>query len=200
MRLVFPALLYVLVLLPADPAHAASRDPAVIQVQALTSALITAMRKGAAASPAQRYRKLEPVIAQVFALPFMTRISVGPIWNGLSSRQRTALIAAFSRYTISNYAHNFREYSGQSFVLDPDVITRGDDKVIQTRLTSPDAMPVRLLYRMRTIDGTWRIVDVYYNGVSQLTLHRVQFASAIGSGGAAALIDYLNGVSASLMK
>lgn len=193
--------LCVLVLVPgANCAHAADGAPAIAQVQTLTSTLIKTMRAGPAASATQRYRKLKPVIEQVFALPFMTRLSVGPGWANFAPQQQKALVGAFSRYTIANYAHNFRQFSGQSFVVDPHVITRGVDKVVQTSITSPGATPASLLYRMRAVDGTWKIVDVYYNGVSQLTLHRVQFASAIGSGGAPALIAYLNKVSDSLMK
>lgn len=182
------------------PAHAAARPPAVARVQALSSALLQAMKAGPATPAAARYRELEPVIERVFALSFMTRLSVGPAWASFTPQQQTALVAAFSRYTIANYAHNFREFSGQSFEVDGNVISRGQDEVIQTSLTSPGGTPTSLLYRMREVDGAWKIVDVYYNGVSQLTLHRVEFASAIGSGGAPVLIAYLDRTSDSLMK
>ena len=66
----------------------------------------------------ERYRRLEPVIKQVFGLPLMTRLSVGPEWANFSPEQQKALIAAFSRFTIANYAHNFRDFSGQKFEVD----------------------------------------------------------------------------------
>jgi len=193
--------LYALTVAPvpllAAPAPGA---PAVTRVQALSRALLRAMKAGPATPATARYRQLEPVIERVFALPFMTRLSVGPDWATFSPQQRSAVIAAFSRYTIANYAHNFRKFSGQSFKVGDNVIIRGKDEVIQTSLASPGATPTSLLYRMRDIDGTWKIVDVYYNGVSQLTLHRVQFASAIASGGAPVLVAYLNRTSDNLMK
>jgi phospholipid transport system substrate-binding protein len=184
----------------ANSARAAGREPAITQVQTLSNALLKAMQAGPTESVTARYRELAPVIERVFALRFMTRLSVGPDWAQFSPQQQKALIAAFSRYTIANYAHNFAKFSGQRFDVDDNVITRGEDQVIQTRLSSPDATPTSLLYRMREVDGAWKIVDVYYNGISQLTLHRVQFASAIASGGAPALIAYLNRVSDGLMK
>lgn len=196
----FVMFLCVLLLAPAASfAHDAGGDSAIVQVQTLTSALLAAMRAGSRDSQPERYRKLEPVIEQVFALPFMTRLSVGPDWTHFASDQQTALIAAFSRYTIANYAHNFRHFGGQRFDVDRNVINHGADKIIRTSLTSPGETPASLLYRMRSVDGTWKIVDVYYNGISQLTLHRVQFASAIASGGAPALIAYLDRVSDGLM-
>jgi phospholipid transport system substrate-binding protein len=194
------AFLCALVLAPvAIPAHAVASEPAVTQVQTLSSALLEAMRSGPHASVAQRYRELKPAVEQTFALPFMTQLSVGPDWTKFSPQQQTALVAAFSRYTIANYAHNFNDYDGQSFHVDDNVINRGPDKIVRSSITSPGGTPTNLLYRMRDVDGTWKIVDVYFNGISQLTLHRVDFASAIAAGGAPALIAYLNKLSRSLM-
>ena len=181
-------------------AHAATAEPAVAQVQTLTGALLAAMKAGPRTSVTQRYRDLEPVINHTFALSFMTQLSVGPDWTKFSSQQQTALVAAFSRYTIANYAHNFDDFSGQRFEVDPNVIDRGPDEVVRSSITSSGGTATNLLYRMREIDGTWKIVDVFFNGVSQLALHRVDFASAIGAGGAPALISYLNKLSDGLMK
>ena len=197
----FATFLCVLLLAPAaNSAYAAATEPAVTQVQTLTSALLKAMKAGPHASMTERYRELKPVIEQTFALPFMTRLSVGPDWEKFSPQQQSAVVAAFSRYTIANYAHNFHEFNGQSFEVDDNVINRGPDKVVRSSITPAGGTPTNLLYRMRDVDGTWKIVDVYFNGISQLTLHRVDFTSAIGSGGAPALIAYLNKLSDGLMK
>jgi phospholipid transport system substrate-binding protein len=197
----FVIFLCALLLAPAaDPAYGSGSDPAVIQVQALSSSLLKAMKAGSAASTMERYRQLEPVIEQVFALPLMTRLSVGPDWARFPPQQQTALIAAFTRYTIANYAHNFHDFNGQKFEVDENVINRGEEKIVRTRLVPRDDTPVNLLYRMRDVNGVWKIIDVYYNGVSQLILHRTEFAEAIAAGGAPVLIDYLNKVSDGLMK
>ena len=197
----FAVFLCALVLTPAaNCAYAAASEPAVTQVQTLTSALLKAMQAGPTASVTTRYRQLKPVIEQTFALPFMTRLSIGPDWAKFSPQQQTELVTAFSRYTIANYAHNFHEFNGQRFDVDDNVINRGPDKVVRSSLTPPGGTPTSLLYRMREVDGVWKIVDVYFNGVSQLTLHRVDFASAIASGGAPALIAYLNKLSDGRMK
>ena len=192
--------LCVLALAPAaNSVYAAASDPAVTQVQTLTSALLKSMRAGPTVPVTERYRQLKPVIEHTFALPFMTQLSVGADWAKFSPQQQTALIASFSRYTVANYAHNFRTYDGQKFAVDDNVIIRGPDKVVRTNITSSGGTPTTLLYRMREVDGKWKIVDVFFNGVSQLTLHRVDFASAIGSGGAPALMAYLNKLSDGLL-
>src|SRR5690349_12631186 len=187
-------------LLLAQPAGAAVSDPAVIQVQTLTDALLKSMRAGSKESMPERYRALEPVIGQVFALPTVTRLAVGPDWAGFSPDDQKAVIAAFTRFTVANYAHNFRDYDGQKFEIDDNVMTRGSDKIVRSRIIPAHDVPVSLLYRMHEVDGAWKIIDVYSNGVSELALRRADFAAALGAGGAPVLIAHLNKASDGLMK
>jgi len=104
------------------------------------------------------------VIQQVFALPLVTRLAVGPDWANLSPEQQKAVIVAFTRFTIANYAYNFRDFDGQKFEIDDNVLTRGTDKIVRTRLIPAHDTPVNLLYRMHEVNGTWKIVDVYSDG------------------------------------
>jgi hypothetical protein len=55
----------------ANSASAAISDPAAIQVQRLDTSLLESMRAGASLGITDRYRKLQPVIEQVFDLPLM---------------------------------------------------------------------------------------------------------------------------------
>ena len=184
----------------AESARAASSDPAVNQVQALTDALLKSMRAGSTVSMAERYKQLEPVVEQVFAMPLVTRLAVGPQWASFPPDQQQALIAAYTRFTVANYAHNFHDFDGQKFEIDDNVLSRGDDKVVRTRVIPAHDVPVSLLYRMRAVDGTWKVIDVISDGVSQLALRRSDFAVAIAAGGAPALIAHLNKASEGLLK
>jgi phospholipid transport system substrate-binding protein len=182
------------------PVSAAVSDPAVIQVQSLTTSLLNSMRAGSTITISDRYRNLEPVIDQVFDLPLMARLSIGPGWANFSAEQQKASIAAFRRYTIANYAFNFREFDGEKFEIEDNVLSRGAQKVVQTRLISPHDTPATLIYTMHEQGGIWKIVDVYYDGVSELALRRSDFSAVIASGGSPALIAHLNKVADSLIK
>jgi phospholipid transport system substrate-binding protein len=184
----------------AESGYAAASDPAAGQVQLLTNALLESMHAGPGLPMKDRYRKLEPVIEQVFALPLVTRLAVGPEWPKFSPDEQKAAIAAFSRFTVANYAHNFRDFDGQKFQLDDNVLSRGEDKIVRTQIIPTHDTPVSLLYRMRDVDGNWKVIDVFSNGVSELALRRSDFSAAIASGGAPALIAHLNKASDDLMK
>jgi len=179
---------------------AATEDPAVRQVQILDASLLKSMHAGSNETVLERYRKLEPVISDVFDLGLMTRLSVGAAWTSFSADEQRAVIAAFSRLTIAGYAHNFQQYGGEIFQVDDNVVTRGADKIIQAHINSSHDASANLIYRARRLGDTWKIIDVNYDGISELTMRRSDFSAAIAGGGATALIAHLNRLSDEFLK
>jgi phospholipid transport system substrate-binding protein len=185
--------------LAAGPARAA--DPAASQIAAFDTALLDTMKQGAALGPKGRYRKLTPVIERAFDLGAMTRFAVGPAWSSFSPAQQQAVTDAFERLTVASYAHNFASYGGERFDIDPTVQSRGPDKIVQTHLIRPHDTPVALIYRMRqSAGGDWKVIDIYYGAISQLTTRRSDFAAPVAKGGASGLIAHLNTLIDNLMK
>jgi phospholipid transport system substrate-binding protein len=181
-------------------AAAAEADPAAAQVDAFDHALLDAMKGGKALGPEGRYHRLAPVVERLFDLPTMTRYSVGPAWTTMSPGDQRALIDAFSKLSIASFAHNFSGYGGERLVVDPNVQTRGPDKLVQTQLISTSGSPTNLGYRMRQSDGSWKIIDVYYGAISQLTTRRSDFAGPLAAGGAQGLIKHLDALTDKLMQ
>src|SRR3981189_793750 len=138
----YVVLMWALVFAPlANSAYATIGDPAAIQVQRLHTSLLDSMRAGSSLAITDRYRKLAPVIEQVFDLPLMTRLAIGPAWTNFSGEQQQAAIAAFTRLTIASYLHNFNKFAGEKFDLDDNVLNRGVDKIVQTKIISPHDEP-----------------------------------------------------------
>jgi phospholipid transport system substrate-binding protein len=130
----------------------------------------------------------------------MTSLVVGPSWASIPASDQQALVAAFERMTIANYAKNFDDYSDEKFTVDPAAQVHGTDKVVMSKLvTGGQTIPFN--YRMRQSGGTWKVVDVYLNGfVSELATRRSDFGSTLSSGGAPALIKKINALADGLMK
>lgn len=194
------ASLAVTLLAAGTAAHAQAADPAVQPVQKFYDTLLETMKQGKQLGIKGRYEKLKPVIEQSFDLPGMTRLSVGPAWNTMSPQDQQALTAALSRYTIANYASNFDSYSGEKFVVDPTSTTRGNDRIVTSKLvTGKETIPFN--YRMRQAGSSWKVIDIFLNGyVSQMAKQRSDFGATVQSGGAAALEKKLGSLSDKLMK
>ena len=111
----------------------------------------------------------------------------------ISDEDKKALIEAFERMTIANYAKNFASFSGEQFTVDPMVTMRNSDKLVSSKLTGSDKMVTPFNYRMHMAGDKWKVIDVYLNGtVSQLALKRSDFSSTVASQGAQGLVKKLN--------
>jgi phospholipid transport system substrate-binding protein len=187
-------------LLLAGAAHAQPSDPAVPTIDSFDKTLLETMKAADDLGLKGRYKKLEPAIQKTFNLPVMARYAVGDKWNGFSDAEHQTLIDAFTRLTVASYAHNFDGYEGESFEVNPTVQTRNQDKIVQAKLIRPKDKPVTLNYRMRLADGNWKVIDVYFNGISQLTIRRNDLAATAMVGGAKALTKNMNNQADKLLK
>jgi phospholipid transport system substrate-binding protein len=179
----------------AVPAAAVAQasDPAAAQIDAFDNSLLQVMKQGRSLGVQGRYRELQPAVERAFDMPTMTRFAVGPKWATVSPADQAALIKAFTRYSVATYAKNFDSYDGEKFVLDPNVQSRGPDKLVHTQLVSPHDKTHDFAYRMRLAsDGRWKVIDVYSDAISELATSRSDYASTMNSGGAPALIQKIN--------
>lgn len=199
-----PALLAALAALAAAPAAvslAQASDPAAAAIQSFDDTLLNVMKQAKSLGVEGRYRELQGPVERAFDLPTMTRFAVGPKWATFSAADQDALIKAFTRLSVATYAHNFDGYDGEKFTLDPNVQTRGPDKLVRTQLGGPRTKTHDLAYRMRqAADGRWKIIDVYSDNISQLATRRSDFSSTVNAGGAEALVQKINALADKQMK
>ncbi len=196
MRFVLPFAAVAAIATPAAAVAQAATDPATVPVQALDAGLLAIMKAGTRAGVASRAAQIGPVVDRSFDIPLMTRLAVGPSWTGFAAADQSALVAAFRRLTVNTYARNFDAYSGQSFALAPQIEARAGDKLVRTILVDPSGSPVAIAYRMRQNGSGWRIIDVFYKSISQLTTRRSDFAQVLAQGGAKALVAHLDAMAA----
>jgi phospholipid transport system substrate-binding protein len=206
-RFAFRPLLLLAIVAPAGAtawgptvAQAAQSDPAAAKIEALDAALVQAMKAGKSAGPQGRFKIMAPAVDAAFDIPAMAGYAVGSAWPTLSADDKSALIAAFRRFTIASYAKNFDSYDGQKLTVAPDVQTRGPDKLVKTQMTAGTSNVI-LVYRMRQSGGSWKVIDVFFNGtISQLTTQRSDFSATLAQGGPKALVAKLNAQSETLLK
>jgi phospholipid transport system substrate-binding protein len=178
---------------PLQPAQAQAADPAVAQVQGFYDALQASMKAGGSAK--SRYEKLKPAVEKAFDLQAMTAASVGPAWASASDADKKALLDAFSRMTIANYAKNFDSYNGEKFTVEPASIVRGSDHFVKSTMKTSNET-IAFNYRLHQVGSDWKITDVLLAGnISQMAQKRSDFAATLASGGPGALTKRINALS-----
>jgi phospholipid transport system substrate-binding protein len=176
----------------AVPAWAqGAADPAATSVQNFYDALTASMKAGGSAK--SRYDRLKPAVEQDFDLAGMTALSVGPTWSSVSAADQKALVDAFERMTIANYARNFDSYNGEKFTVDTAVAQRGTDKYVKSIMQPAKGDAIAFNYRLHQASDSWKIVDVYLAGnISQLAQKRADFASTLTASGPQGLAKKIN--------
>lgn len=187
----FFAVVMALLLWAPAAALAESSSPAARHIEAYYQQLMPTLRAAGSLSVRQRDQRFGPAITSAFDIGTMTRLAAGPAWSGFSGAQQAAVREAFARFLVADYAHQVSDYSGESFVVDPQTSpeARGGGEIVKTKLVQPGGRSVQINYLVRG----GRVIDVYLNGtVSDLATRRDEFASILaGGGGADALVKTL---------
>jgi phospholipid transport system substrate-binding protein len=161
-------------------------------VQRLDDALMDVMKNADKLGYQGRYQKLSPTLEQVFDLPLMARIAVGPQWASIKPDEQAKIVDAFTKLSIATYAARFDGYGGEQFQIGGEK-PAGNDVVVDTKLVRPKDDPVELNYRLRQQGSDWRIIDVFLSGtISQLADYRSEFSATLrnqGPDGLVALIQ-----------
>ena len=141
---------------------------------------------------------MREALREAFNLSVMAQVAVGAPWATMSEKEHAAIVEAMARYTEARYAREFRDFNTQTIVIDPVVQSRGPDRLVRAEIREKGEAPLKLGYRLRDYNGQWRIIDVIYNGISQLATQRSDFAETIRTGGAAGLVKSLDQATAKL--
>jgi phospholipid transport system substrate-binding protein len=180
------------------PVQAQAADPAVAQVQGFYDTLIASMKMGGSAKG--RYDKLKPTVEKAFDLPAMTATAVGPTFATISDADKKALIDAFSRMTIANYAKSFDSYGGEKFTVEPASITRGSDHFVKSTMNTGKET-IAFNYRTHQVGSDWKVTDVYLAGnISQMAQKRSDFSATLASGGPQGLAKKINALADQMLS
>ncbi|MBS3955587.1 MAG: ABC transporter substrate-binding protein [Methylomicrobium sp.] len=174
------------------PVLASEAESARVIVETFQVALIETMKQGKALGYEGRFNKLAEPVRLSHDLTKIARIVVGREWENLTAEQQTQLVDVFSKLSISSYAHNFKDYDGESFVFDSEEETARGGVIIHTTLIIPNDKNVKFDYMLKKKGNSWKIINIIANGVSDLALKRSEYTSILKREGFDPLIAKIN--------
>ena len=161
-------------------------------VENFQSELLTVMKAGKALGYAGRFDKLYGPVTESHDLVKIVRIVVGREWEKLSADQQAKLIDVFTRLSVASYAHNFKEFAGESFKFDSEKETARGGMIVHTYMIIPDDKDVKFDYMLKKKGNSWKIINIIANGVSDLALRRSEYTTILKREGFDALIEKIN--------
>jgi len=161
-------------------------------VEKFQADLISVMKNGKQLGYAGRYSNLENSVTNSHDLPKIARVIVGKEWEKLSEDQQKKLEDLIIRLSISSYAHNFKDYAGESFSYDSEEETTRGGILIHSHLNIVNDKPVKFDYMLKETGTSWRIINIVANGVSDLALKRSEYTSILQQEGFDSLVSKIN--------
>ena len=148
--------------------------------------------KLAAADPEEVKKFVDNEVMPAVDFVRMTRMAVGPKWRQATPEQRTELQRLFRTQLTNVYSGALATVKDQTVKLAPNRVKATEtDAVVKTMLVSPGKPDMRINYRLKKVQGDWRIIDVDVEGIWLVDNYRIQFASVVNTDGIEGLIKSL---------
>ena len=154
-------------------------------------ARITAEKEMLEAQPEMVYNLINDLIVPVFDFNSMSRWILGKYWKEASAEQRTIFTREFKNLLVRTYARAVIGFTNEkvNFI---ETLTGSKPNIVMVKteiVTDSGATPVN--YTMHISDGSWKVVNVAFEGISLVETYRKSFASEIRNNGLETLLQKL---------
>ena len=133
------------------------------------------------------------IVQDAFHLPAISRFVLGRYWRKASEAEITEYNKVFEDYVVKTYVQRLAGFTEVTFEV-TDVKEAKKDLIVTTEIKRNDGGPdAQLNWRMKEVNGDWKVVDVIIEGISMALSQRSEFGSIIQQNGGkvSALIDRL---------
>ena len=176
--------------LAAEPAAADGSGPRA-NVQSTTSQVIAVLANGSLSVDQKRHKVEEIVYAQV-DFETLSRLVLARNWSQLSEAQQKQFMEEFRQNLSATYGRNVESYKNEKVQIIEDHAEPRGDWTVRTKIVRNGSNDIDVDYRLRQVNGTWKIIDIIIENVSLVANFRSQFQEIISNGGPARLLQVLH--------
>ena len=138
---------------------------------------------------AQRMEKVQALFRQRFDERSFCIRALGKHWKERTPTEQDEFIILFSKLLVETYLERIDGYlTGTTSFSHQNISYLGERATEGYTLVTTDVQldgtkKIPVLYRMETIDGTWKVTDIAIEGISLLKNYRAQFNEIIANAG-----------------
>ncbi len=134
-------------------------------------------------SAGKKRQAFREVLRTHFDLDLISRAVLGKHWRHATAEQRETYRRLFEDYLIATNARRLERYAGEGFQVVGSRDKGSKGTFVASRIVRPQGEPIRLVWRLKRVGQSWRVVDLAVEGVSMLMTHRSDFDAAIRQSG-----------------
>ena len=170
---------------------ASAPAPGPRDIVATTVDEVLAILKDASLSPEVRRERITAIAYERFDFPTMSKLVLAKYWKRFDAAQREEFLKEFKNFLAHRYGDRIDRYEQEKVEIVGERSAKGGDAIVATRIHRPSAAAVEVEYRLRSREGTWRVIDVKIEGISLVSNYRDQFHEVLSHGGPEKLLAQL---------
>jgi phospholipid transport system substrate-binding protein len=148
-------------------------------------------------SSEQKIERLEQIAYARFDFPTMARLVLARNWRKLTPQQQEEFVREFKQHLSVTYGKNIENYRNETIEIISDRAEARGDWTVKTKVFRGGDDDVLADYRLRKIDGQWKIIDVTIEQISLIANFRSQLQDIVASRGADEMLRLLREKNAS---
>ena len=138
----------------------------------------------------EKESEISKIVNPSFDFPLMAKLALGKKnWLKLNLQQREKFTELFTERLSTSYREKITLYTDEKVLFKPSIPKKKTTHV-PIELISKDKT-IAMLYKLRKVNGCWKIYDVEIEGVSILLTYRSQFDDILRRGTVEELLSRL---------
>lgn len=134
--------------------------------------------------------EIRRIATDLFDFEECARRALSRHWAGRTKAEQAEFVALFTDLLERSYVGKIEAYSGEKIVYTGELID-GEYATVRSRIITKRRTETGLDYRLRRVDGRWKVYDVLIDGVSFISTYRSEFNRIIQSSSWDDLMDRL---------
>ncbi len=147
-------------------------------------------------TPEGRKAQFRDLLNEGFAVNIIGRFVLGRYWRAATPEERDEYLVLFRDFVLDIYSQRLDGYAGENFEIIESIVIDKRDTMVSTEIRGAEGPAIRVDYRVRSHEGTNKIVDILVEGISLVVTQRAEFASVIKREGFEGLLARLREYSA----
>jgi phospholipid transport system substrate-binding protein len=150
------------------------------QIQETLRQVKTIVNGSASTSEAERRELLKQALMPRFDWVDMAKQALGRYWHNVPDRQYE-FVAAFAEFLGTSYVGQIGSYKDEKILFMRERIDNNLAQV-ETKIVPSTGAPTAVNYRLRHMQGEWKIYDVVVEDISIVANYRSQFSRILTTG------------------
>jgi phospholipid transport system substrate-binding protein len=160
-------------------------------VREMSDAVIAVLQEKSLSGDAKR-EKIRGIVQGYVDFPTMARLVLARNWASLTDAQKSEFIEEFKKHLSVVYGKNVESYNNEKVQITGDRDEGRGDWTVQTKILRPQGgADILVDYRLRDLNGEWKVIDLIIERVSLVSNFRSQFQDVMANGGIERLLQLL---------